>query len=139
MTDTTSETRDTRYEIRATSRIAVIGDTDFVTPFSALGLDTYPVGRTDQPTTEAAKEIIDRKYTLIIVAEDIAPSIEQVLADHQGQPTPCILVVPFTTESEGYATQSLAQALKLATGIDILQKSQEKDHSPQGHEVTKKS
>jgi len=120
MTDVTSETRNTSDEIRATSRIAVIGDTDFVTPFSALGLDTYPVGRTDQPITEAAKEIIDRKYTLIIVAEDIAPTVDEVLADHQGQPTPCILVVPFTTESEGYATQSLAQALKLATGIDIL-------------------
>ncbi len=27
-------------------KIAVIGDTDFVMPFSALGLDTYPTGDT---------------------------------------------------------------------------------------------
>jgi vacuolar-type H+-ATPase subunit F/Vma7 len=69
---------------------------------------------------EAAAQIVDRKYTLIIVAEDIAPSLEEVFADYQGQPTPCILIVPFTTESEGFATQSLAKALRLATGIDIL-------------------
>jgi len=30
------------------------------------------------------------------------------------------VVVPFTTESEGFATEALGEVLKLATGIDIL-------------------
>ena len=31
------------------------------------------------------------------------------------------MVVPFTTESEGFATQALGEVLKMATGINILQ------------------
>jgi len=102
-------------------KIAVIGDTDFVMPFSALGLDTYPVGQSAEDITETAKKIIDAKYALVVVAENIAPTAEEVFSDYEDVPTPCIVAVPFPTESAGYATQALAEVLKMATGINILQ------------------
>ncbi|HUS74170.1 MAG TPA: V-type ATP synthase subunit F [Sedimentisphaerales bacterium] len=104
-------------------KIAVIGDTDFVMPFSALGLDTYATGDTADDITENAKKIIDAKYALVVVAENIAPAVEEVFSAYQNAPTPCVVVVPFTTESEGFATQALGEVLKLATGINILQDS----------------
>ena len=104
-------------------KIAVLGDTDFVMPFSALGLDTYPTGDTTDDITENAKKIIDAKYALVVVAENIAPAVEEVFSAYQNAPTPCVVVVPFTTESEGFATQALGEVLKLATGINILQDS----------------
>lgn len=101
-------------------KIAVLGDTDFVTPFAALGVDTYTVtGEAD--VIENAKKIIQGKYALILVAENIAPAADTVLADYEGLATPCVLVVPFTAESEGFATEALAKVLKMATGINILQ------------------
>jgi vacuolar-type H+-ATPase subunit F/Vma7 len=102
-------------------KIAVLGDTDFVMPFSALGVDTYAVEQTPDEIAESARKIIDEKYTLVVVAENIAPKAEEAFADYRDKPIPCIIVVPFTTESEGYATQALVQVLKMATGIDILQ------------------
>jgi vacuolar-type H+-ATPase subunit F/Vma7 len=102
-------------------KIAVIGNTDFVMPFSALGLDTYPTGDTPDDINENAKKIIEGKYGLVVVAENIAPMTEEVFSVSQKVPTPCIVVVPFTTESEGFATQALGEVLKLATGINILQ------------------
>ena len=102
-------------------RIAVLGGTDFVMPFSALGVDTYPVGLTAGDVAEGAQKIIDERYALVVVAENIAPKAEEVFADYQDMPTPCIIVVPFTTESEGFATKALGEALKIATGINILQ------------------
>ena len=102
-------------------KIAVLGDTDFVMPFSALGVDTYPVGQTAQQINESAKKIIDGKYALVVVAENIAPAVEEVFSAYQDTPTPCIVVVPFTTESKGLATQALGEVLKMATGINILQ------------------
>lgn len=102
-------------------KIAVLGDTDFVMPFSALGVDTFAVEQTASEIAESARKIIDEKYALVVVAENIAPKAEEVFADYRDKPTPCIIVVPFTTESEGYATQALVQVLKMATGIDILQ------------------
>ncbi len=102
-------------------KIAVLGGTDFVMPFSALGVDTYPVGLTAGDIDESAKKIITEKYALVVVAENIAPKAEEVFADYHNTPTPCIMVVPFTTESEGFATQALGEVLKIATGINILQ------------------
>ena len=104
-------------------KAAVIGDTDFVMPFSALGVDTYPVGRTDEQLTESAEKIIAGKYALVVVAENIAPAVEEVFSACENLPTPCIVVVPFTTESQGFATQALGKVLKMATGINILQNS----------------
>jgi len=104
-------------------KIAVLGDTDFVMPFSALGVDTYPAGQAAGDVTESAKKIIDGKYALVIIAENIAPTVQEVFSACEDTPLPCIVVVPFTTESKGFATQALAEVLKTATGINILQNS----------------
>jgi vacuolar-type H+-ATPase subunit F/Vma7 len=101
-------------------KIAVLGDTDFVMPFSALGVDTFAVEQTPDEITDSARKIVDENYALVVVAENIAPRAEEVFSDFRDKPTPCVVVVPFTTESEGYATQALGQVLKMATGIDIL-------------------
>jgi len=100
-------------------KVAVLGGADFVMPFSALGLDTFPVEQ--EQIIESAKKIIDDKYALVVVAENTAKIAEQVFAAHHNKTTPCIVVVPFTTEPEGFATKALGEALRMATGIDILQ------------------
>lgn len=92
-------------------------------PFSALGVDTYPVGLTAGDIAESAKKIISEKYALVVVAENIAPAADEVFSAYEGMPTPCIIVVPFTTESTGFATQALGEVLRMATGINILQNS----------------
>ena len=102
-------------------KIAVLGGTDFVMPFSALGVDTYPVGLSAGDIAENAKKIISEKYALVVVAENIAPAADEIFSAYEGMPTPCIIVVPFTTESTGFATQALGEVLRMATGINILQ------------------
>ena len=102
-------------------KIAVLGDADFVMPFTALGADTFPVSQKEDEITQGAQKILDEKYALVIIPENIAEIAEKVFAVKQNSPTPCVVVVPFTTEPEGHATQALSRALKLATGIDILQ------------------
>jgi len=101
-------------------KVAVLGSADFVMPFSSLGLDTYTAGETAEQAIESAKTIIDGKYVLVVVAENIAEVVEEIFSTHQNMPTPCIVVVPFTTESKGFATQALSEVLKMATGINIL-------------------
>jgi len=101
-------------------KAAVLGDADFVMPFSALGLDTFAVEPEADSVAETASEILKRKYALVVVAENVAEAAEQVFEGTQKQPTPCVVVVPFTTEPAGFATQSLSKLLKMATGIDIF-------------------
>lgn len=101
--------------------IAVLGSSDFVMPFSALGVDTFEVTDERQTIIEGARKILEEKYALVVVAENIAPQAEEVFAAVRRKTLPCVLVVPFTTASEGFATRSLGQALKMAMGINILQ------------------
>jgi len=102
-------------------KVAVLGNSDFVKPFSAIGADTFAVGENSNEIQNSAKKILEQKYSLIVVAEDVAPSAEQIFADVQKDPTPAVIVVPFTTESKGYATEELGKVLKMATGINILE------------------
>lgn len=101
-------------------KVAVLGDADFVMPFSALGLDTFAVEQQRDQIVATAQSIVDAKYALVVVAENVAREAHEAFAPTESEPTPCIVVVPFTTESEGFATEALGRVLKLATGIDIL-------------------
>ncbi|HBG26641.1 MAG: hypothetical protein A2Y10_04620 [Planctomycetes bacterium GWF2_41_51] len=101
-------------------KVAIFGSADFVMPFSALGVDCYPVSENADEIKAKAEKIIAEKYSLIIVAENIAPAAHQVLGQFVSKAVPCVLVVPFTTESKGFAIESLSKLLKIATGINIL-------------------
>ena len=104
-------------------KVAVLGGADFVMPFSALGVDTYPVEQQRDSVLEAAGQILEADYALVVVAENVARDADEVFAEAESRPTPCVVVVPFTTESEGFATEALGKILKLATGINVLQHS----------------
>ena len=101
-------------------KVAILGSADFVMPFSALGVDCYAVNDSADEIKAKAEKIIAEKYSLIIVAENIAPAANPVLGQFVSKPSPSVLVVPFTTESKGFAIESLSKLLKIATGINIL-------------------
>lgn len=104
-------------------KVAVLGDADFVMPFSALGVDTYAVGHEREQIVKAAEQIVREEYALLVVAETIAAAADEALAATESKATPCVVVVPFTQESGGFAGEALGRVLKLATGIDILKSS----------------
>jgi len=101
-------------------KVAALGSSDFVMPFSALGIDTFAADEGSQDVQAGARRILNEKYSLVIVAENIAPDAQQVFETVQKEPTPSVVVVPFTTEPQGFATQKLGEVIKLATGINIL-------------------
>jgi len=102
-------------------KVAVLGDADFVMPFAALGLDTFAAGPAPQQRADLAAKIIEGNYAFVVVAENIAPDVPELFSFAETKATPCILVVPFTTPSKGFATEALGGILKMATGINILQ------------------
>jgi vacuolar-type H+-ATPase subunit F/Vma7 len=46
-------------------KVAVLGSADFVMPFSAMGLDTYPVGDNREEIIAGANAIIEGRYALV--------------------------------------------------------------------------
>jgi V/A-type H+-transporting ATPase subunit F len=108
------------FEANMEAKVAVLGGSDFVMAFSALGLDGFAVESQADIVADKAEEILKLQYGLIVVAENIAEMADVVFSRTQRDATPCVVVVPFMKESEGFATKSLGRLLKLATGIDIL-------------------
>ena len=102
-------------------KAAVLGSPDFVMPYRALGLDTYDVEPQKDQVIESAQKILKENYTLVVVAENVAKMADEVFYVKDRSALPCVVVVPFTTESEGFATEALGHVLKMATGIDIIQ------------------
>ena len=102
-------------------KAAVLGSADFVMPFAALGLDTFPTESDAERVQETAASVLKQKYALVVVAENIARSAQEVFEEKARDASPCVVVVPFTTEPEGVATESLGRMLRLATGINILE------------------
>ncbi len=102
-------------------KVAVLGGADFVMPFSALGFDTFTTSDDTEETVVSAEKIAEGGYALVVVSENIAELVDDAFSNIQTLPMPCVIVVPFTTESKGFATQALGDVLKMATGIDILQ------------------
>ncbi len=101
-------------------KVAVIGSEDFVMPFTTLGLDTFAVDPDGDKVIESAQEIIDAKYAMVVVAENIARVTDEVFSRTIKDSLPCVIVVPFTTEPQGFSTESLGNLLKRSIGIDIV-------------------
>ena len=102
------------------AKAAVLGGEDFVMAFSALGLDTFAVETESEAVADKASQILKEKYGLVVVAENIAPMAQEVFEKTDKQAVPCVVIVPFLSESTGYATEGLRKMLRLATGIDIM-------------------
>jgi len=102
-------------------KVAVFGNADFVMPFAAMGLDAFPVEPVAAKVQETAEQILKQRYSLVVVAENIAKQAQAVFDTTLRKTTPCVVVVPFTTEPTGVATESLGRMIKLATGINILE------------------
>jgi vacuolar-type H+-ATPase subunit F/Vma7 len=102
-------------------KVAILGSADFVMPYSALGVDCFAVDDKAEQIVRTAQKIIDEKYVLVIVSENMAEAAHDIFDKFSTKPVPCVLTVPFTTESKGFATESLSRLLKGATGINILQ------------------
>lgn len=103
-----------------TGNVAVLGESDFVKPFSVMGLDTFVVLAERKAVDEAAITIAEKKYSLVVVSENVAHFSQEAFSGLQDRPDCCVVVVPFTTEPEGFAVRELSKVLKMATGIDIV-------------------
>ena len=101
-------------------KVAVLGSGDFVMPFAALGLDTFATEPTPEKVAETAAAILKEHYALIVVSENVARAAQPIFDEVQKKATPCVVIVPFTTEPSGVATESLGRMIKMATGINIL-------------------
>ncbi len=103
-------------------KIAVIGGSDSVIGFKALGLDTFPVDNCDE-ARHVLREIsksTENEYAIVYIEETMA---EQMLADikkFDEKPSPAIILIPGRNGPIGLGQSALKEAVEKAVGSDIL-------------------
>jgi len=103
-------------------KIAVIGGSDSVIGFKALGLDTFPV---DSP--EAAGRVLKEitrpggnEYAIIYMEETMAAPILPEIRKYDERPSPAIILIPGRDGPIGLGQSALKEAVEKAVGSDIL-------------------
>ncbi|MBN2363563.1 V-type ATP synthase subunit F [candidate division WOR-3 bacterium] len=100
-------------------KMAVIGKIDQILPFSAIGIEIFPVEK-----AEEAKKILislaENKYALVMITEDFALDLLETRMKYSSEPVPAIIAVPGAEGVTGSTLQQLRETLKHAVGADVL-------------------
>jgi V/A-type H+-transporting ATPase subunit F len=106
----------------AVYKIAVIGGSDSVIGFRALGLDTFPVDNSEQAKhtlKEITKPAAD-EYAIIYIEETMAVDMLPEIKKFDEKPTPAIILIPGRDGPIGLGQSALKEAVEKAVGSDIL-------------------
>lgn len=101
------------------TNIAAVGGRDLILPFKAIGVQIFPVEKIED-AKETMRNLIRQGYGLILVTEDLASKLEDVLDEVSTQPTPSIVPIPSSGGPTGFALGRLRETIKKAVGADIM-------------------
>ena len=104
-------------------KIAVIGGTDTVMGFKALGLEVHPVSGAEDAKNVLRHLVSDDcedHYAIIYLEETLAPELSADIDRFRNQVTPAVILLPGREGSSGKSMTALHEAVKRAIGADIL-------------------
>jgi len=100
-------------------KIGVIGDTESILGFKAVGFDIFPAN-----TPKEAGETLDRlaknNYGVVYIVEDLAEKILDVTDKYKDARLPAIIPVPGKSGSTGMGIANVKRSVERAVGADIL-------------------
>ncbi|MBE5834589.1 MAG: V-type ATP synthase subunit F [Butyrivibrio sp.] len=100
-------------------RIAVMGDTDSIYGFAALGLDTYPV--TDPvAASKKLRELAEGDYAVIYITEALADKLTAEIDHYREMMLPAIILIPGVSGNTGKGIQAVKKSVEQAVGSDII-------------------
>ncbi len=103
-----------------TGKIAVIGDSESVTAFLAIGASVHSVTDEYQAADVLRKLAKTDEYAVILVTENYAAKMEALMQKLKEQPYPAVLSIPGATGSNGFGLAGLKKDVEKAVGVDIL-------------------
>ena len=101
------------------TKMAAVGERDAVLAFSAVGVRAVPVETADE-ASRAVNALAKEGYSIILVTERTAQSIQETISKFKTMPTPAIIPIPGAGGSNGYARAAMHAHMEKAVGADIL-------------------
>ena len=107
-------------------KIAVIGGTDTVMGFKALGLEAHPVSGAEEARgviRHLVSDDCEDDYAIIYLEENLSEELADEIERYRDCVTPAIILIPGRDGSSGKSMTALHEAVKRAIGADILEQS----------------
>ncbi len=100
--------------------IAVIGDSESIKGFSAIGLDIFPCDDTEKAPQLFHHIAEGDNYAVIFITEEIYELVEKERRRYEERLTPAIIPIPGVKGNSGIGTKRLSSFVEQAVGSDII-------------------
>lgn len=100
--------------------IAVLGDSESIKGFAAVGLDIYPCDETESAAQLLRKLADGDRYAIIYLTEEIYLSAEKERARYEDKLVPAIIPIPGVRGNLSTGRQRLSGFVEKAVGSDII-------------------
>ena len=101
-------------------KFAVIGDSESVTAFMAIGATVYKVSDEYEAADVLRKISKTDEYAVILVTENYAAKMESLMQKLKEQTYPAVLSIPGATGSNGFGMAGVKKDVEKAVGVDII-------------------
>lgn len=98
-------------------KIAVIGDSDSISGFSAIGMAVYPVNDEDE-ALDRLTELSAGSYGVIFVTENVYGKISEEYV--RTDALPAVIPIPGATGNTGVGMRDVSKFVEKAVGSDII-------------------
>ncbi len=100
--------------------IAVIGDSESIKGFGAVGLDIYPCEANEEAAQLFRKIADSDRYAVIFLTEELFAITEKERKRYEGKQTPAVIPIPGVKGNTGIGSKRLSSFVEQAVGSDIL-------------------
>lgn len=101
-------------------KIAVIGDSESVTAFLAIGAAVFKVDD-EYKAADVLRELSKSdEYAVILITENYAAKTEALMQKLKAQAYPVVLSIPGSTGSNGFGLAGVKKDVEKAVGVDLL-------------------
>ncbi len=101
-------------------KFAVIGDSESVTAFLAIGAAVFKVNDEYEAADVLRSIAKTDEYAVILVTENYAAKMQPLMQKLKEQTYPAVLSIPGATGSNGFGMSGLKKDVEKAVGVDIL-------------------
>jgi len=102
-------------------RLAIIGESESVLAFKAVGFDTFEVTM-EQAAHTLREKYHSGKYAVIFISENLARNLVEEMAEFTKKPIPAIGILPLGRQPESFGMEQMKKISIRATGTDIFSK-----------------
>lgn len=100
-------------------KVAIMGDSDSIYGFAALGIATFPV-ESSEDAAKTLKKLAEQEYAVIYVTEAIQALIEPEMDRYLTALIPAIIPIPGVSGNTGMGIRNVKKSVERAVGSDII-------------------